>query len=235
MQQSFNTQKVLTAFFIAAVMLSACAPSQAAIQTAIAQTQSAYTPTSSIANTSFATPMLATLTPPPSDTATSSPIPKIGSLDSPVPYNAKGTLTDPLSGGTFDLQVQKVVRGPEALYLIRQASTKNLNPPQGMEYILIEVTATLDSGNLSLSDYDFIVDSNGNLSNSFSSPVCCMTNVGYQIFRADLSTLNSSTDGWITRMAYINDPKPLLAYRTSVGNDMSNATFFSLTPTVQSP
>ncbi len=235
MQQSFNTQKVLTAFFIAAVMLSACAPSQAAIQTAIAQTQSAYTPTSSIANTSFATPMLATLTPPPSDTATSSPIPKIGSLDSPVPYNAKGTLTDPLSGGTFDLQVQKVVRGPEALYLIRQASTKNLNPPQGMEYILIEVTATLDSGNLSLSDYDFIVDSNGNLSDSFSSPVCCMTNVGYQIFRADLSTLDSSTDGWIARMAYINDPKPLLAYRTSVGNDMSNATFFSLTPTVQSP
>ena len=235
MQQSFNTHKVLTAFFIVAVMLSACAPSQAAIQTAIAQTQSAYTPISNITNTLIATPVLATLTPPPSDTPTASPIPKVGSIDSPIPFNAKGTLTDPLSGGTFDLQVQKVVRGPEALYLIQQASTKNLNPPQGMEYILIEVMATLDSGNLNLSDYDFIVDSNGNLSDSFSSPVCCMTNVGYQIFRADLSTLGSSTDGWIARMAYINDPKPLLAYRTSVGNDMSNATFFSLIPTVQSP
>jgi hypothetical protein len=235
MQQSFNTHKVLTAFFIVAVMLSACAPSQAAIQTAIAQTQSAYTPTSDITNPLIATPVLATLTPPPSNTPTASPIPKIGSLDSPVPFNVKGTLTDPLSGGTFDLQVQQVVRGSQALYLIQQASTKNLNPPQGMEYILIEVTATLDSGNLSLSDYDFIVDSNGNLSDSFSSPVCCMTNVGYQIFRADLSTLGSSTDGWIARIAYINDPKPLLAYRTSVGNDMSNATFFSLTPTVQSP
>jgi hypothetical protein len=235
MQQSLNMRKVVIVFFIVAVMLSACAPSQAAIQTAIAQTQSAYTPTSSIANISFATPVLATLTPPPSDTPTASPIPKAGSMDSPVPFNAKGTLTDPLSGGTFDLQVQRVVRGPEALYLIQQASTLNLNPPQGMEYILIEVTATLDSGNLNLTDYDFIVDSNGNLSDSFSSPVCCMTNVGYQMFRAGLSTLGASTDGWIARMAYINDPKPLLAYRTSVGNDMSNVVFFSLTPIVQSP
>ncbi len=62
-----------------------------------------------------------------------------------------------------------------------------------------------------------------------------MTNVGYQMFRAGLSTLGASTDGWIARMAYINDSKPLLAYRTSVGNDMSNVVFFSLTPIVQSP
>jgi len=221
-------------FFIS-ILLSACAPSQAAIQTAIAQTQSAYTSTPNAGNITFATPTLVTLTPPSTDTPTVSPIPKIGSMDSPILFNQKGTLTDPLSGGTFDLQVQQVVRGPEALYLVQQASTKNLNPPQGMEYILIKVTAALDSGNLNLTDYDFIVDSNGNLSDSFSSPVCCMTNVGYQIFRADLSTLGSSTDGWIARMAYINDPKPLLAYRTSVGNEMSNATFFSLTPTTQSP
>ena len=235
MQQSINTRKVVVVFFVISVMFSACAPSRAAIQTAIAQTQSAYTPTSDITNILIATPVITTLTPPPTDTPTPSPVPKVGSMDSPIPFNAKGTLTDPLSGGTFDLQVQQVVRGSEATYLIQQASTKNLNPPQGMEYILIRVTATLDSGNLNLSDYDFIVDSNGNLSDTFSSPVCCMTNVGYQIFRADLSTLGSSTDGWIARMAYINDPKPLLAYRTSVGNDMSNATFFSLTPIVQSP
>jgi len=235
MQQLLNMCKEVIAFFVIAVMLSACSPSQAAIQTAIAQTQSAYTPTSNLANITFATPMLGTLTPPPTDTPTPSPISKVGSIDSPVPFSAKGTLTDPLSGGTFDLQVQQVVRGSEAIYLIQQASTKNLNPPQGMEYILIKVTATLDSGNLKLSDYDFIVDSGGNLSDTFSSPVCCMTNVGYQMFRADLSTLGASTDGWIARMAYINDPKPLLAYRTSVGNDMSNATFFSLTPIVQSP
>ena len=235
MQQLLNMCKEVIAFFVIAVMLSACAPSQAAIQTAIAQTQSAYTPTPNLANISFATPVLATLTSPPTDTPTPSPIPKVGSMDSPVPLSAKGTLTDPLSGGTFDLQVLQVVRGSDAIYLIQQASTKNLNPPQGMEYILIKVTATLDSGNLKLSDYDFIVDSSGNLSDTFSSPVCCMTNVGYQMFRADLSTLGASTDGWIARMAYINDPKPLLAYRTSVGNDMSNATFFSLTPIVQSP
>jgi hypothetical protein len=235
MQQSLNMRKVVIVFFVIAVMLSACAPSRAAIQTAIAQTQSAYTPTSSIANIYLATPVLATLTPPPTDTPKPSPIPKVGSMDSPIPFNAKGTLTDPLSGGTFDLQIQQVVRGSEALYLIQQASTKNLNPPQDMEYILIKVTATLNSGDLNLTDYDFIVDSNQNLSDSFSSPVCCMTNVGYQMFRADLSTLGVSTDGWIARMAYINDPKPLLAYRTSVGNEMSNATFFSLTPTTQSP
>ena len=46
MKQSFTTYKAVTAFFVMAIMLSACAPSQAAIQTAIAQTQSAYTPTS---------------------------------------------------------------------------------------------------------------------------------------------------------------------------------------------
>ena len=227
-------KKIIT-FLILSIILSACAPSRAAIQTAIAQTQAAYTLTPSLGTTTFATPVLAILTPPTTDTPTPSPIPQVGSIDSPIPFNQKGTLTDPLSGGTFDLQIQQVMRGSEALYLIQQASTKNLNPPQGMEYILIRVTATLDSGNLNLSDYDFIVDSNGNLSDSFSSPVCCMTNVGYQVFRADLSTLGASTEGWIARMAYISDPKPLLAYRTSVGNDISNATFFSLNPTVQSP
>jgi hypothetical protein len=227
--------KQIIEFFVAFILLTACSPSQAAIQTAIAQTQSAYKPTPSLGSIAVATPVLATLTPPSTDMPTVSPIPIIGSMDSPILFNQKGTLTDPLSGGTFDFQIQQVVRGSEAIYLIQQASTKNLNPPQGMEYILIKVTATLDSGNLSLSDYDFIVDSNGNLSDSFSSPVCCMTNVGYQIFRADLSTLGASTDGWIARMVYVNDPKPLLAYRTSVGNDMSNATFFSLTPTTQSP
>src|SRR5271157_1018814 len=227
--------KRIIAFFVAFILLTACAPSQAAIQTAIAQTQSAYTPTPSLGNITFATPVLATLTPPSTNMPTPSPIPEVGSIDSPIPFNQKGALTDPLSGGTFDLQVQQVVRGSEALYLTQQASTKNLNPPQGMEYILIKVTATFDSGNLNLSDYDFIVDSNGNLSDSFSSPVCCMTNVGYQLLHAELSSLGASTDGWIARMTYINDPKLLLAYRTSVGNDISNAVFFSLTPTTQSP
>ena len=225
----------IIAFFVAFFLFSACTPSQAAIQTAIVQTQSAYTPTPNLGNITSATPTFATLTPPSTGMPTPSLIPKVGSIDSPILFNQKGALTDPLSGGTFDLQVQQVVRGAEAIYLIQQASTKNLNPPQGMEYILIKVTATLVSGNLSLSDYDFIVDSNGNLSDSFSSPVCCMTNVGYQIFRADLSTLGASTEGWIARLVYVNDPRPLLAYRTSVGNDMSKATFFSLTPVTQSP
>jgi hypothetical protein len=128
-----------------------------------------------------------------------------------------------------------VVRGPKVIYLIQQASTRNLNPPQGMEYILIRVTITLDAGNLNLNDYDFSVDSNGNLSDSFSAPVCCMTNVGYKVLQADLSALGSSTDGWIIRMAFINDPKPLLAYRAGAGNNLSEAVFFSLNPTTQSP
>jgi hypothetical protein len=235
MQRSFDVNKRVIVFFVAFVFLSACAPSQAAIQTAIAKTQSADTPTSSIANISFATPVLATLIPPPTDTPTPSPIPKVGTIHSPIPFNAKGTLTDVLSGGTFDLQVQEVLRGQKASYLIQQASTLNLNPPQGMEYILIKVTVTLDSGNLNLSDYDFMVSSNGRLSDSFSSPVCCMTNVGYQMLHAVLSSLGASTDGWIVRMAFIDDPKPLLVYRAGLGNNISNAVFFSLTPAVQSP
>ena len=235
MQHLFQIGRRMIAFAVMFVLLSACAPSQVAIQTAIAQTQSAYTATSDITAISFATPELVTLTPPPTDTPTSSPTPKVGSSDSPIPFNAKGTLTDVPSGATFDLQVQEIVRGEKAGYLIQQASTKNLNPPQGMEYILIKVTVTLDAGNLNISDYDFIVDSNGNLSDSFSSPVCCMTNVGYQVLHADLSLLGSSTDGWIARMVFINDPKPLLAYRAGVGMNMSNAVFFSLSPAVQSP
>jgi len=61
---------------------------------------------------------------------------------------------------------------------------------------LIKVTATLDSA-IEIKRYDFIVDSSGNLSDTFSSPVCCMTQCRYQMFRADLSTLGASTDGWI--------------------------------------
>ncbi len=235
MQHSFHKSKRMIAFSVIAIMLSACAPSRAAIQTAIAQTQSAYTPTPNLANMTFATPLPSTLTPPPTITPTPSLIAKVGSINSPIPFNEKGTLTDVPSGGTFDLQVQEVVRGQKAGYLVQQASTLNLNPPQSMEYILIKVTITLDAGNLNISDYDFIVDSNGELSDSFSSPVCCMTNVGYQVLHADLSSLGASTDGWIIRMAYIDDPKPLLAYRTGLGNNISNAVFFSLTPIVQSP
>lgn len=235
MQHSFHISRRMIPFFVMSIMLAACAPSQAAIQTAIAQTQSADASTPNSANILAATPSLVTLTPPPTNIPTVSPIPEIGSKDSPIPFNSKGTLTDVLSGGTFDLQVQELLRGQRATYLIQQASTRNLNPPQGMEYIMIRVTVTLDSGNLNLSDYDFIVASNGNLSDSFSSPVCCMTNVGYQILHAELSSLGASTDGWIVRMAYINDPKPLLVYRAGLGNNISNAVFFSLTPTVQSP
>ena len=227
--------KRIFAFFFIAAMLSACAPSRTAIQTAIAQTQSAYTPTPKLANITFATPALATLTPKPADTLTASPTPKPGSMDAPIPFGVKEPLTDPLSSGTFDLQVREVLRGQKAIYLIQQASARNLNPPQGMEYILIRVTITLDAGNLNLNDYGFSVDSNGNLSDSFSSPVCCMTNVGYQVLQANLSTLGSSTDGWIIRMAFINDPKPLLAYRAGTGTNLSEAVFFSLTPTTQSP
>jgi hypothetical protein len=80
-----------------------------------------------------------------------------------------------------------------------------------------------------------MVYSNGNFSDTFSSPVCCMSAVGYKILHADLSSLGASTEGWIARMAFINDPKPLLAYRVGVGDNISNAVFFSLTPTTQLP
>ncbi len=225
--------KGIAAVFVIAAGLSACAPSHAAIQTAIAQTQSAFTPTSLNANAPTAIPVLATLTPPPTHPATPSPIPEAGSINAPIPSGQKGTLTDALSGGTFELQVDEVLRGDRAIHLIQQASTKNLNPPQGMEYILVRVTVTLAAGNLNISDLDFIVESKGNLSDSFSSPVCCMSAVDYKMLHADLSSLGASTDGWIARMVYVNDPKPLLAYR--VGNNLSNAVFFSLTPTTQSP
>jgi len=79
------------------------------------------------------------------------------------------------------------VRGSDAIYLIQQASTKNLNPPQGMEYILIKVTATLDSGNLKLSDYDLSWTAAEICPIRFLRLFAVMTNVGYQMFRADLS------------------------------------------------
>ncbi len=235
MQMFRNMYKVISVIVFISVGLSACAPSQAAVQTAIAQTQSAYTSTPDLTNLTFATPTLATLTPLPADTATITPTPKPGSVDAPIPFGQKGTLTDPLSGGTFDLQVQDVVRGQKAIYLIQQASTENLNPPQGMEYIMVRVAATLTAGNLSISDYGFLVESKENLSDSFSTSVCCMTNVGYRIFDANLSSLGASTDGWIIRTAYIDDPHPLLVYRPGPGFDMADAVYFSLTPTTQSP
>ncbi|HUH98392.1 MAG TPA: hypothetical protein VLZ89_13590 [Anaerolineales bacterium] len=233
MQFSFRMNRRVIGLSLACILLSACAPSQRAIQTAIVQTQSAQTPTPDPTAPAADTPVPATLMAPPADTPTPSPIPRVGTIDSPIPFNAKGTLTDPLSGGTFDLQVQQVLRGQKAAYLVQQASTLNLNPPQAMEYVLIGVRLTLDAGDLNISDYDFIVDSRGALSDSFSSPVCCMTNVGYQVLHADLSTLGASAEGWIIRMAYLDDPRPLLAYRA--GNDISKAVFFALSPAVQSP
>ncbi len=126
MHLSLNARKVFIVFFVLSILLSACAPSQAAIQTAIAQTQSAYTSIPEIANTSIPTPVFATLTPPSTDIPTASPIPKPGTIHAPIPFNTKGTLTDAPSGATFDLQVQQVVRGQQAGYLIQQASTKIL-------------------------------------------------------------------------------------------------------------
>jgi hypothetical protein len=54
--------------------------------------------------------------------------------------------------------------------------------------------------------------------------------IGYPKLEANLIVPGTSTDGWIIRTVFIDDPKPLLVTKVGMDNDVADAIFFALSP-----
>jgi hypothetical protein len=119
-----------------------------------------------------------------------------------------------------------VIRGQEANVAVEQANMFNDDPPQDMEYALIRVNVTLTKGTLKMNEYEIYVTSNGQLFDATTVSACCIDEAGYPKFEANLISLGTSTEGWIVRPVFINDPNPLVVLGVKSGNDISDAIFF---------
>jgi hypothetical protein len=219
------------------ILLAACAPTEAEIQStvqaAIAQTQAAYTPTPTLTFTpSFTNTPIFTSTPKPTNTPKPSPTPKQGTIQDPLRSTEDRLFTITKLGETsvFELHILQVIRGDEAYRIIKSANMFNDKPPEGMEYVLIQLQAISNSGTLKLSGYDFVLVSKGQLFDGFASLVCCLKDEGYQEFEANIVLPGVTAEGWIARPVFIDDPAPMLAIGVGYDNDISDAIFILLTP-----
>jgi hypothetical protein len=173
--------------------------------------------------------IIQTSTPKPTQTPRPTPTLASGTMDHPYLVQEKARLTytylDQVS--ELDFQVVQVIRGQQANLAVEQGNMFNDDPPQDMEYALIRVKVTLIDGTLKMSDYELYVASNGQLFDGFTFSACCIDEAGYPKFEANLISPNTSTEGWIVRTVFINDPNPLVVVGVNGGNDVSDAIFFA--------
>jgi hypothetical protein len=168
-------------------------------------------------------------TPKPTNTPRPTPTLESGTMTRPYLVQEKARLTHTYLGNVskIDFQVVQVIRGQEANLAVKQANMFNDDPPQDMEYALIRVKVILIEGTLKMNDFEIYVASNGQLFDGFTFSACCIDEAGYQKFDANLILPNTSTEGWIVRPVFINDPNPLIVLGVKSGNDISDAIFFA--------
>ncbi|MCB0033798.1 MAG: hypothetical protein KDE51_07260 [Anaerolineales bacterium] len=157
-------------------------------------------------------------------TPTATPLPETsaGSLAEPYTYGETAFLTsnDELS---FSLTVTDVVRGPEALQIIKSANQFNEDPPEDFEFVVarlaVEYTGD-DAGQLELTKRDVSVVTNGRIiaySDTFTYAPCCLE----PEFEITLLP-GGRAEGLIALPVAVDDPNPLLLLGESL--------YFSLTP-----
>ena len=172
--------------------------------------------------------IIQTSTPKPTNTPRASPTLEAGTMAHPYKIQETANLTYTLFDNVseFGFMVVQVIRGKDANMAVKQANQFNDDPPQDMEFALLRVKVTLTSGTLKMTDYDIQVASNGQLFDAATPLVCCIDDAGYPKFEANLISPNTSTEGWIVRPVFINDPNPLVVLGVKLSNDISNAVFF---------
>jgi len=170
-----------------------------------------------------------TKTPKPPNTPRPSPTLQSGTMTRPYQIQEIAKLSHTYLGNLSEIgfQVVQVIRGQEANVAVKQANQFNDDPPQDMEYALIRVKVTLTKGTLKMTEYEIYVASNGQLFDSTTLSTCCIDEAGYPKFEANLISPNTSTEGWIVRPVFINDPNPLVVLGVKSGNDISDAIFFA--------
>lgn len=179
-------------------------------------------------------PVIQTSTPKPTNTPRPSPSPQAGTMTQPYKIQevAKLTWTYLFNTSDIEFRVVQIIRGQEAFQAVKQANMFNDDPPPDMEYALIRVMVTLKKGTLEMSDVNIYVASNGQLFDWSSSP-CCIDDAGYPKFEANLILSDTTTEGWIARPVFIDDPNPLVVLGVKSGNDVKDAIFFdTIYPTI---
>jgi hypothetical protein len=175
-----------------------------------------------------------TNTPKPTNTPRPTPTPQSGTMAHPYQIQdvAKLSWTYLFNTSDIEFRVVQIIRGQEAYQAVKQANMFNDDPPQDMEYALIRVMVKLIKGTLEMNQGNIYVASNGQLFDWSSSP-CCLDDAGYPKFEANLILPDTSTEGWIARPVFINDPNPLVVLGVKSGNDIEDAIFFdTIYPTV---
>ena len=179
-------------------------------------------------------PVIQTSMPKPTNTLRPSPTPQLGTMTQPYKIQEVANITWTYLFNTSDIEfrVVQIIRGQEAFQAVKQANMFNDDPPPNMEYALIRVMVTLKKGTLKMSDVNIYVASNGQLFDWSSSP-CCIEEAGYPKFEANLILPDTTTEGWIARPVFIDDPNPLVALGVKSGNDVKDAIFFdTIYPTI---
>ena len=174
---------------------------------------STRTPTLIPTATSTRTPTLvptttSTRTPTLIPTATNAPAPD-GSRLHPYPVGYVASFTEN-SNMNFTLAVTDVTRGNDAWVKIHGFNPYNAPPPAGQEYVLFKMSVTYTSGPI-----DSVLDINGDCDfGTVSDNVIfgiCLTVVTNPQLDASLFP-GGSIWGYVGKLVYIDDPKPLLYF-----------------------
>jgi hypothetical protein len=141
---------------------------------------------------------------------------KFGIPTNPVPFGRFFILTRKDSNVTFQLGIADAYRGEKASNDVKSASTLNIDPAEGMEYIFVGVKVDyVTSGDpntvLNFSTKDFLIYSKGAIipNNTFVFGV-------KPILEASLKP-GEKAEGWIVMQVNKDDPTPLVVYRPSFG------------------
>jgi hypothetical protein len=128
-----------------------------------------------------------------------------GTAEKPVLLGQVGSTV--YKGKTISLAITEIMRGEEARLAIEQANFFNEAPAQGMEYVMLYVVVSADSGNtgapvaLSFYDFSFIVDGQSVRAQSFL----------VEINGLDVVLEAGASDaGWVVTQVKIGAPLPLL-------------------------
>jgi len=166
-----------------------------------------------------------THTPRPTDTPTATPLPTPapGQRFAPVPLGS--TFLWRGDGREVELTVAQVLFGDEALGVVQKANQYNEPPPEGFAYVLVYAKARYVTGSEAvpwgMDEFDFVTVSKNRIWRA-PSVVDPQPNFAWQGFPGAVG------EGWMTFLAYADDPAPALVFVPDSGGDVSQGVWFAL-------
>lgn len=211
-------------FLFALIFLVGCAPSEEMMATALSKTLTAMPTITPIPT------LTPTNTPSATNTPRPTPTPNYGSITNPFPFGMEVALSQ--GTANFTLTVTEVIRGQQALQIIKSANMFNDDPPEGMEFALVRIKLKYidGSGVITYDQYEFVSISQGQIFDSWEAyNPCCLDDAGYTELNANLALPGAETEGWLAIAVFISDQNPMLAINIDTYSpDLDEGLFFSI-------